>query len=255
MAQPRHNPFLLPSTWIRGFAVKTETSDLEEVFIEEGAPSAVRTPALAPCSARQQMLPASTAVIASWDAAPTASPGDPYPRTRTRRSACPATAASVRQVPTSPSRCARPRLVQPVVAERRTPSGSSALEAYPRRPWLDWWFRGNEGIDRRRQVAAPLRHGTGVGDEWKNLQAYSPPETVTDGPAERVHMHGDVAQIGVHRGRDPRHAAAPFLRRREPQPGTNGASPHPGTLADLAAIRSASCHGSRSEGIDIRLAL
>jgi carbonic anhydrase len=46
MAQLRHNPFLLPGTRIRGFVVDIETFDLEEVFIEEGAPSVVRTPAL-----------------------------------------------------------------------------------------------------------------------------------------------------------------------------------------------------------------
>ena len=46
MAQLRHNPFLLPGTRIRGFVVDIETFDLEEVFVEEGAPSVVRTPAL-----------------------------------------------------------------------------------------------------------------------------------------------------------------------------------------------------------------
>jgi carbonic anhydrase len=46
MAQLRHNPFLLPGTRVRGFVVDIETFDLEEVFIEEGAPSVVRTPAL-----------------------------------------------------------------------------------------------------------------------------------------------------------------------------------------------------------------
>ena len=46
MAQLRHDPFLLPGTRIRGFVVDIETFDLEEVFVEEGAPSVVRTPAL-----------------------------------------------------------------------------------------------------------------------------------------------------------------------------------------------------------------
>jgi carbonic anhydrase len=46
MAQLLYNPFLLPGTRIRGFVVDIETFDLEEVFVEEGAPSVVRTPAL-----------------------------------------------------------------------------------------------------------------------------------------------------------------------------------------------------------------
>ena len=46
MAQLRHNPFMLPGTRIRGFVVDIDTFDLEEVFVEEGAPSVVRTPAL-----------------------------------------------------------------------------------------------------------------------------------------------------------------------------------------------------------------
>jgi carbonic anhydrase len=46
MAQLRHDPFLLPGTRIRGFVVDIVTFDLEEVFVEAGAPSVVRTPAL-----------------------------------------------------------------------------------------------------------------------------------------------------------------------------------------------------------------
>jgi carbonic anhydrase len=46
MAQLRHDPFLLPGTRIRGFVVDTVTFDLEEVFVEQGAPSVVRTPAV-----------------------------------------------------------------------------------------------------------------------------------------------------------------------------------------------------------------
>ena len=46
MAQLRHNPFMLPGTRIRGFVVDIDTFDLEEVFVEEDAPSVVRTPAL-----------------------------------------------------------------------------------------------------------------------------------------------------------------------------------------------------------------
>ena len=46
IAQLRHNPFMLPGTRIRGFVVDIDTFDLEEVFVEEGAPSVVRTPAL-----------------------------------------------------------------------------------------------------------------------------------------------------------------------------------------------------------------
>ena len=44
MAQLRHDPFLLPGTRVRGFVVDIETFDLEEVFVEEGAPSVRRTP-------------------------------------------------------------------------------------------------------------------------------------------------------------------------------------------------------------------
>jgi carbonic anhydrase len=44
MAQLRHDPFLLPGTRVRGFVVDIETFDLEEVFVEQGAPSVVRTP-------------------------------------------------------------------------------------------------------------------------------------------------------------------------------------------------------------------
>ena len=45
MAQLRHDPFLLPGTRVRGFVVDIETFDLEEVFVERGRPSVVRTPA------------------------------------------------------------------------------------------------------------------------------------------------------------------------------------------------------------------
>lgn len=43
MAQLRHDPFLLPGTRVRGFVVDIETFDLEEVFVEQGAPSVVRS--------------------------------------------------------------------------------------------------------------------------------------------------------------------------------------------------------------------
>jgi carbonic anhydrase len=46
MTQLRHDPFLLPGTRIRGFVVDIVTFDLEEVFVEEGAPSVVRTSAV-----------------------------------------------------------------------------------------------------------------------------------------------------------------------------------------------------------------
>jgi hypothetical protein len=46
MAQLRHDPFLLPYTRVRGFVVDIETFDLEEVFVEQDAPSVVRTPAV-----------------------------------------------------------------------------------------------------------------------------------------------------------------------------------------------------------------
>jgi carbonic anhydrase len=45
MAQLRHDPFLLPGTRVRGFVVDIVTFDLEEVFVEHGAPSVLRTPA------------------------------------------------------------------------------------------------------------------------------------------------------------------------------------------------------------------
>jgi carbonic anhydrase len=45
MAQLRHDPFLLPDTRVRGFVVDTVTFDLEEVFVEQGAPSVKRTSA------------------------------------------------------------------------------------------------------------------------------------------------------------------------------------------------------------------
>jgi len=44
MAQLCHDPFLLPDTRVRGFVVDIETFALEEVFVEAGAPSVVRTP-------------------------------------------------------------------------------------------------------------------------------------------------------------------------------------------------------------------
>ena len=44
MAQLRHDPFLLPGTRVRGFVVDIVTFDLEEVFVEQGAPSVLRTP-------------------------------------------------------------------------------------------------------------------------------------------------------------------------------------------------------------------
>jgi carbonic anhydrase len=42
MAQLRHDPFLMRGTRVRGFVVDIETFDLEEVFVEEGAPSVRR---------------------------------------------------------------------------------------------------------------------------------------------------------------------------------------------------------------------
>jgi hypothetical protein len=47
MAQLRHDPFLMRGTRVRGFVVDIETFDLEEVFVEEGAPSVRRKPAVA----------------------------------------------------------------------------------------------------------------------------------------------------------------------------------------------------------------
>ena len=44
MTQLRHDPFLLPGTRVRGFVVDIVTFDLEEVFVEQGAPSVLRTP-------------------------------------------------------------------------------------------------------------------------------------------------------------------------------------------------------------------
>jgi carbonic anhydrase len=44
MKQLRHDPFLLPETRVRGFVVDIETFVLEEVFVEEGAPSVIRSP-------------------------------------------------------------------------------------------------------------------------------------------------------------------------------------------------------------------
>jgi carbonic anhydrase len=44
LVQLRHDPFLLPGTRIRGFVVDIETFALEEIFVEAGAPSVVRTP-------------------------------------------------------------------------------------------------------------------------------------------------------------------------------------------------------------------
>jgi carbonic anhydrase len=46
MKQLRRDPFLLPGTRVRGFVVDIVTFDLEEVFVEEGAPSVLRTPAV-----------------------------------------------------------------------------------------------------------------------------------------------------------------------------------------------------------------
>ena len=43
MAQLRHDPFLLAGTRVRGFVVDIETFDLEEVFVEAGAPSVIRS--------------------------------------------------------------------------------------------------------------------------------------------------------------------------------------------------------------------
>ena len=44
MTQLRNDPFLLPGTRVRGFVVDIVTFDLEEVFVEQGAPSVVRSP-------------------------------------------------------------------------------------------------------------------------------------------------------------------------------------------------------------------
>ncbi len=44
MRQLRNDPFLVPGTRVRGFVVDIETFDLEEVFVEEGAPSVLRSP-------------------------------------------------------------------------------------------------------------------------------------------------------------------------------------------------------------------
>ncbi len=53
MRQLRHDPFLVRGTRVRGFIVDINTFDLEEVFVEEGAPSVVRTPALGTPEVRQ----------------------------------------------------------------------------------------------------------------------------------------------------------------------------------------------------------
>ena len=53
---------------MRGFVVDIETFDLEEIFVEEGAPSVVRTPALGTRrSARQQQAGDHGAVVAAGD--------------------------------------------------------------------------------------------------------------------------------------------------------------------------------------------
>jgi len=52
MKQLRHDPFLLPDTRVRGFVVDLETFYLEEVFVEEGAESVVRTSVTAPSGVR-----------------------------------------------------------------------------------------------------------------------------------------------------------------------------------------------------------
>jgi carbonic anhydrase len=46
MAQLRHDPFLMRGTRVRGFVVDIETFDLEEVFVEEDAPSVRLSPAV-----------------------------------------------------------------------------------------------------------------------------------------------------------------------------------------------------------------
>ena len=51
MTQLRHDPFLVPGTRVRGFVVDIDTFDLEEIFVEEGAPSVLRTPVTAPSAA------------------------------------------------------------------------------------------------------------------------------------------------------------------------------------------------------------
>jgi carbonic anhydrase len=45
MAQLCHDPFLLPETKVRGFVVDIDTFDLEEVFVEHGTPSVIRSAA------------------------------------------------------------------------------------------------------------------------------------------------------------------------------------------------------------------
>jgi carbonic anhydrase len=52
MKQLRHDPFLLPDTRVRGFVVDLQTFHLEEVFVEEGTPSLVRTSATGSSGAR-----------------------------------------------------------------------------------------------------------------------------------------------------------------------------------------------------------
>jgi carbonic anhydrase len=44
MAQLRHDPFLNRNTRVRGFVVDINTFDLEEIFVEQGAPTVLRTP-------------------------------------------------------------------------------------------------------------------------------------------------------------------------------------------------------------------
>ncbi len=58
MAQLRHDPFLLPDTRVRGFVVDIETFDLEEVFVEEGASSVLRSPDVDPPAEDPPVRPA-----------------------------------------------------------------------------------------------------------------------------------------------------------------------------------------------------
>ena len=62
MAQLRHDPFLMRGTRVRGFVVDIETFDLEEVFVEAGAPSVMRTPAIgSPAVGDDEIRPAAAA--------------------------------------------------------------------------------------------------------------------------------------------------------------------------------------------------
>ena len=166
MAQLRHNPFLLPGTRIRGFVVDIETFDLEEVFVEEGAPSVVRTPALGtPAGQLGSSRPGEHgAVVAA---------GDVVHRHRLRGDpTADEDVVDLRAQP--PRRAARPGAHQPLPgplgrvgasrrrgAEDRVVEGAVEVARDDHRAGL----RVRAPAADRRQVAAPLRYGTGGGGD------------------------------------------------------------------------------------------